>query len=81
MGEHRPSTIILPALTLSLAILNYKWAQTGLLDIYDKSMAGLLVAILVGAAGSYVVSGDKPTGTTLAVVAVLQGLGAKGAAL
>ena len=64
-----------------MAILNYKWAQTGLLDIYDKSIAGLLVAILAGAAGSYFQSGDKPTATTLAVVAVLQGLGAKGASL
>ena len=66
---------------MRLAILNLKWAQTGLLDVYDKSLAGLLVAILVGAAGSYVQSGDKPTGTTLAVVAVLQGLGVRGAAL
>ncbi|KAG9206513.1 hypothetical protein G6514_003344 [Epicoccum nigrum] len=62
------------------AILNYKWAQTGLLDIYDKSVAGLLVTILVGAAGTYYASGDRPTGVTLAVVAVLQGLGARGAA-
>jgi len=66
---------------LMMAILNYKWAQTGLLDIYDKSIAGLLVAILAGAAGSYFQSGDKPTATTLAVVAVLQGLGAKGVSL
>ncbi|KAF2631659.1 hypothetical protein BU25DRAFT_488230 [Macroventuria anomochaeta] len=66
---------------LMMAILNYKWAQTGLLDVYDKSIAGLLVAILVGAAGSYFQSGDKPTATTLAVLAVLQGLGAKGVAL
>ena len=64
---------------LLLAILNYKWAQTGLLDIYDKSIAGLLLSILVGAAGTYYMSGDKPTGVTLAVVAVLQGLGARGA--
>ncbi|KAJ4320554.1 hypothetical protein N0V94_003312 [Neodidymelliopsis sp. IMI 364377] len=66
---------------LIMAILNYKWAQTGLLDIYDKSVAGLLVTILAGAAASYFQSGDKPTATTLAVVAVLQGLGAKGASL
>ncbi|KAJ4383339.1 hypothetical protein N0V86_001386 [Didymella sp. IMI 355093] len=66
---------------LMMSILNYKWAQTGLLDIYDKSIAGLLVAILAGAAGSYFQSGDKPTAATLAVVAVLQGLGAKGASL
>ncbi|KAF3053050.1 hypothetical protein E8E11_011663 [Didymella keratinophila] len=66
---------------LMMAILNYKWSQTGLLDIYDKSIAGLLVAILAGAAGSYFQSGDKPTATTLAAVAVLQGLGAKGASL
>ncbi|KAJ4992606.1 hypothetical protein SVAN01_01989 [Stagonosporopsis vannaccii] len=68
-------------LTMSLAILNYKWAQTGLLDIYDKSIAGLLVAILAGAAANYFQSGDKPTAGTLAVAAVLQGLAAKGAAL
>lgn len=71
LSSHVPS--------LFLAILNYKWAQTGLLDIYDKSIAGLLLSILVGAAGTYYVSGDKPTGVTLAVVAVLQGLGARGA--
>lgn len=63
------------------AILNYKWAQTGLLDVYDKSVAGLLVTILLGAGASYFQSGDKPTATTLAVVAVLQGLGARGASL
>lgn len=61
--------------------MNYKWAQTGLLDVYDKSIAGLLVAILVGAAGSYFQSGDKPTATTLAAAAILQGLAAKSASL
>lgn len=64
-----------------LAVLNYKWAQTGLLDIYDKSIAGLLVAILASAAANYFQTGDKPSATTLAVVAVLQGFAAKGAAL
>ncbi|KAL1609698.1 hypothetical protein SLS59_001207 [Nothophoma quercina] len=64
-----------------MGILNYKWAQTGLLDVYDKSIAGLLVAILVGAAGSYFQSGDKPTATTLAAAAILQGLAAKSASL
>ena len=61
--------------------MNYKWAQTGLLDVYDNSIAGLLVAILVGAAGSYFQSGDKPTATTLAAAAILQGLAAKSASL
>jgi hypothetical protein len=36
---------------------------------------------MAGAAATYFQSGDKPTATTLAVVAVLQGLGAKGASL
>jgi hypothetical protein len=40
-----------------------------------------LVTILAGAAASYFQSGDKPTATTLAIVTVLQGLGAKGASL
>jgi hypothetical protein len=61
--------------------LNYKWAQTGLVDIYDKSIAGLFVSLLFGAGAAYFNSGDKGTATTLAVVAVLQGLGAKRASL
>ncbi|KAH6643939.1 hypothetical protein C7974DRAFT_10343 [Boeremia exigua] len=92
MGKLRPlsqiscfiiRSVLLQAskLTVPLAVLNYKWAQTGLLDIYDKSIAGLLVTILAGAAGSYFQSGDKPTAATLAAAAVLQGLAAKGAAL
>jgi hypothetical protein len=64
---------------MNAGILNYKWAQTGLLDIFDKSIAGLLVSLLVGAGASYFQSGDKSTAVTLAVVAVLQGLGAKAA--
>jgi len=52
-----------------------------LLDIYDKSIAGLLVAILAGAAANYFQTGDKPSAILLAVVAVLQGFAAKGAAL
>ncbi|KAJ8117121.1 hypothetical protein OPT61_g1597 [Boeremia exigua] len=66
---------------LMMAVLNYKWALTGLVDVYDKSIAGLLVAVLVGAAGTYSQSGDKQTGITLAAAAVLQGLATKGAAL
>jgi hypothetical protein len=64
-----------------VGILNYKWAQTGLLDIYDKSIAGLLVSLLLGAGASYFQSGDKPSATLLTIVAVLQGLGAKSASL
>lgn len=62
---------------LTLGILNYKWAQTGIYDIYDKSIAGLLISLLVGAGASYWKSGDKPTATTLAVVAIVQGLGVR----
>jgi hypothetical protein len=67
-------------LALSLyptGILNYKWAQTGIYDIYDKSIATLLISLLVGAGASYYKSGDKPTAGTLAIVAILQGLGVK----
>jgi hypothetical protein len=58
-------------------ILNYKWAQTGIYDIYDKSIATLLITLLVGAGTSYFKSGDKPTATTLAIVAIVQGLGVR----
>ncbi|KAI8939098.1 hypothetical protein NX059_004935 [Plenodomus lindquistii] len=62
---------------LIMGILNYKWAQTGIYDIYDKSIAGLLVSLLAAASASYYRSGDKPTAATLAVVMILQGLGVK----
>lgn len=64
-----------PQLTLHKGIMNYKWSQTGIFDVYDKSIATLLVSLLVGAGASYYKSGDKPTATTLAVVAIVQGLG------
>jgi len=57
--------------------LNYKWAQTGIYDIYDKSIAGVLITLLAGAGAAYYKSGDKPTATTLAVVAIIQGLGVR----
>jgi hypothetical protein len=47
----------------------------GIYDIYDKSIATLLLSLLIGAGASYFQSGDKPTATTLAVVAIVQGLG------
>lgn len=60
-----------------VGILNYKWAQTGIYDIYDKSIAGILVSLLLSAGAAYYTSGDKPTATTLAAVAILQGLGVR----
>ncbi|OAL01452.1 hypothetical protein IQ06DRAFT_293540 [Phaeosphaeriaceae sp. SRC1lsM3a] len=60
-----------------MGILNYKWAQTGIYDIYDKSIAGLLISLLAGAGAAYYKSGDKPTATTLAVIAIVQGLGVR----
>jgi len=62
-------------------ILNYKWSQTGLLDIADKSMAGLLTTLLLGAGTSYYRSGDKPTAIILSLVGIIQALGARNAAL
>jgi hypothetical protein len=70
--------LTLPYITnLLKGIMNYKWAQTGIYDIYDKSIATLLVSLLLGAGASYYKSGDKPTAGTLALVAIVQGLGIK----
>ncbi|KAH3936758.1 hypothetical protein HBI24_134630 [Parastagonospora nodorum] len=60
-----------------MGIMNYKWSMTGIYDIYDKSIATLLISLLIGAGASYFKSGDKPTATTLAVVAIIQGLGVR----
>ncbi|KAF2134519.1 hypothetical protein P153DRAFT_3330 [Dothidotthia symphoricarpi CBS 119687] len=65
---------------LLMSILNYKWAQVGLLDVYDKSIAALLVSLLVGAGASYIKSGDKSTAGVLIVVGILQSLGIKSGA-
>ncbi|KAF1848387.1 uncharacterized protein K460DRAFT_364364 [Cucurbitaria berberidis CBS 394.84] len=62
---------------LIMGILNFRWYKTGISDVYDKSIAGILVSLLVAAGAAYYRSGDKPTATTLAVVAILQGLGVR----
>ncbi|RYO66907.1 hypothetical protein AA0113_g5111 [Alternaria arborescens] len=59
---------------LMMSILNYKWSVTGIYDVYDKSIAGILTGMLAAAGAAYWKSNDKPTAITLAVVAVLQGL-------
>merc|ERR1712115_286783 len=64
-----------------LGALNYKWAYAGLVDVADKSIAGLFTALLLGAGTSYARSGDPGTGTILSLFAILQGIGAKRAAL
>jgi hypothetical protein len=64
-----------------VGILNYKWSQTGLLDLADKSIAGLIVTLLFGAGSHYYRTGDKATGIILSVVGILQAVGAKKAAL
>ncbi|KAF2687855.1 hypothetical protein K458DRAFT_385425 [Lentithecium fluviatile CBS 122367] len=64
-----------------VGILNYKWSQTGLLDIADKSIAGLLTTLLFGAGTSYYRSGDKPTAIILSLVGIIQALGARNAAV
>ncbi|KAI5380101.1 hypothetical protein J4E82_001175 [Alternaria postmessia] len=60
---------------LMMSILNYKWSVTGIYDVYDKSIAGILTGMLAAAGAAYWKSNDKPTAITLAVVAILQGLG------
>jgi hypothetical protein len=62
---------------VSSGILNYKWAQSGIFDIYDKTIAGILTGLLAAAGAAYWKSNDKPTAMTLAAVAILQGLGVR----
>jgi len=60
-----------------LGILNYKWSHTGIYDVYDKGIAGILVGMMAAAGGAYWKSNDKPTAMALGFVAILQGLGVK----
>ncbi|KAF2800583.1 hypothetical protein K505DRAFT_403926 [Melanomma pulvis-pyrius CBS 109.77] len=64
-----------------VAVLNYKWSSTGLVDGPDKVLAGLVTSLLFGFGANYFRAGDKPTAVTLAIVGVIQALGAKRAAL
>ena len=57
-------------------MLNYKWAQAGVLDIYDKGIIGLYISLLFGAGASYISGGDPTTGVILSVVGVVQGIAA-----
>ena len=63
--------------SLAIGILNYKWAQTGVYDIYDKAMAGILAGLLAAAGVAYWKAKDKPTALTVAAVAIMQGLGVR----
>ncbi|KAI0612398.1 hypothetical protein PtrSN002B_001733 [Pyrenophora tritici-repentis] len=60
-----------------MSILNYKWAQTGIYDVYDKGIAGILVGMMAAAGGAYWRSNDKPTAMVLGFVAILQALGVR----
>ncbi|CAE6999563.1 hypothetical protein P3342_001053 [Pyrenophora teres f. teres] len=60
-----------------MSILNYKWSQTGVYDVYDKGIAGILVGMMAAAGGAYWTSNDKPTAMALGFVAVLQALGVR----
>ena len=51
------------------------------MDVADKGIAGLFTALLLGAGTSYARSGDAGTGAILSLFAILQGIGAKRAAL
>lgn len=62
-----------------IGILNYKWSVTGIYDVYDKSIAGVLTTLLAAAGAAYWKSNDRPTALTLGVVAILQGLGVRNA--
>ncbi|KAF2640291.1 hypothetical protein P280DRAFT_401405 [Massarina eburnea CBS 473.64] len=64
-----------------VGLLNYKWSQTGLVDLADKSMAGILVSLLFGAGQHYFRTGDKTTGSVLGLIGILQAIGAKGASV
>ncbi|KAF1979781.1 hypothetical protein BU23DRAFT_594953 [Bimuria novae-zelandiae CBS 107.79] len=58
-------------------VLNYKWSQTGIVDMADKTVAGLLTTLLFGAGASYWSVNDRPTGGLLFVVGALQAFGAR----
>ncbi|KAF2477825.1 uncharacterized protein BDR25DRAFT_275270 [Lindgomyces ingoldianus] len=60
-----------------IGILNYKWSQTGLVDMSDRLIASLISVLCLGAGVSYYRSGDKPSAVTLSLVAILQGVGAR----
>jgi hypothetical protein len=72
-----PSCNLTTFIDVTAGIMNYKWAQTGIYDIYDKSIAALILSLLAGAGAAYYKSGDRPTAATLAVVAIVQGLGVR----
>merc|ERR1711964_477981 len=44
-----------------MSILNYKWSVTGIYDVYDKSIAGVLTTLLAAAGAAYWKSNDRPT--------------------
>ncbi|KAA8627092.1 hypothetical protein A1F94_002168 [Pyrenophora tritici-repentis] len=66
-----------PYTSPATCILNYKWAQTGIYDVYDKGIAGILVGMMAAAGGAYWRSNDKPTAMVLGFVAILQALGVR----
>ncbi|KAF2195216.1 hypothetical protein K469DRAFT_698782 [Zopfia rhizophila CBS 207.26] len=55
-----------------MGILNYKWAQTGIVDPLDKLVASLISVLCLGAGTYYFRTGDKLTAGILAIVAGLQ---------
>ena len=65
----------------STGILNYKWAQTGLLDGADKAIASLITSLCVGFGVNYWRTGDRPTAVILSAVGILQAVGARGASV
>ncbi|CAI6335086.1 unnamed protein product [Periconia digitata] len=64
-----------------VACINYKWSQSGLVDGADKSIAGLLVALLFGAGANYARAGDKGLGVVLSAIGALQAVAARKATL
>ncbi|KAL5410560.1 hypothetical protein PMIN06_006067 [Paraphaeosphaeria minitans] len=62
---------------LIAGVMNYKWSQTGLVDLADKTAASLLITLLFGAGASYWRVKDKPSAGVLLAVGVLQAIGAR----
>ncbi|KAF1834850.1 hypothetical protein BDW02DRAFT_568679 [Decorospora gaudefroyi] len=60
-----------------MGILNYKWSMTGIYDIYDKGIASILTGMMAAAGAAYYRCNDRTTAITLAVVALVQGLGVR----
>lgn len=67
-------------LLIHAGVLNCKWSQVGVLDIYGKSIIGLYTTLLLCSGINYRSTGDSTVGAVLVLVGVLESLAAYRAA-